>query len=378
MLKIVADENIIFARGAFSHLGEVVLLPGREISRARLVDADILLVRSVTKVDENLLDNTGIKFVGTATIGSDHVDKQYLGSRGIKFTDASGCNADAVAEYVFSALFDIASEMKFNLCEKSIGVIGVGNIGSRVSKFAASLGMKVLKNDPPLKREPNPGDYLELDELMNCDIITLHVPLNMKGIDRTFHLFDKQRLEKIKNGAILINASRGLVIDNNALTDIIQKKDIISVLDVWENEPEINVELLQKTKIGTPHIAGYSYEGKVNGTSILYNAVCNFLKINPVWKPVLPEIDENKIRIINRDINADIQKIISEIYKIKEDDKQLREIQDVTGNERGKYFDGLRKNYRLRREFSNYFIKLKNDDKELERILRDFRFKVIN
>ncbi len=348
------------------------------ITNNEVIDADILLVRSVTNVDRNLLNNSKVKFVGTATIGRDHIDEEYLTSQGIFFTDAAGCNADAVAEYVFTSLFEIAREKRFNLREKSIGIVGVGNIGNRVSKLASSLEMKVLKNDPPLKRLTNREDYLELNELMECDIITLHVPLNMDGLDKTFHLFDHKKLENLEEGTILINASRGAVIDNKALLNIKDKKNISIVLDVWENEPNINSDLLQRTNIATPHIAGYSYEGKVNGTVMLYHALCNFLNKEPEWKPVLPEVSGKMLQLNIQDETNSLQRLFSEIYKIKNDDKQLRNILELQGNEQGKYFDKLRKDYQLRREFSNYFIELNNSNHKIEPFLKTLKFNIID
>jgi len=378
MLKIVADENIILASEAFSSLGNVFLLPGRKITNKEVIDADILLVRSVTKVDKILLNNSKVKFVGTATIGRDHIDQEYLTSQGIFFTDAAGCNADAVAEYVFTSLFEIASEKQFILSEKSIGIIGVGNIGGRVSKLASSLGMKILKNDPPLKRLTKREDYIEVDEILECDIITLHVPLNMDGNDKTFHLFDHQKLEKLKEDTILINASRGAVINNKALLEIKNKNNLYTVLDVWENEPNINNDLLQKTNIATPHIAGYSYEGKVNGTVMLYHALCNFLNEKQEWKPVFPKVTEKTIKVNFQDETNSLQKLFSVIYRIKNDDKQLRNILGMLENERGKYFDKLRKNYQLRREFSNYFLELKNSNPLIQSFLKTFGFNLID
>jgi len=378
MLKIVADENIILASEAFSSLGNVFLLPGRKITNKEVIDADILLVRSVTKVDKNLLNNSKVKFVGTATIGRDHIDQEYLTSQGIFFIDAAGCNADAVAEYVFTSLFEIASEKQFILSEKSIGIIGVGNIGSRVSKLASSLGMKVLKNDPPLKRLTKREDYIEMDEILECDIITLHVPLNMDGVDKTFHLFDHQKLEKLKEDTILINASRGAVINNKALLDIKNKNNLSMVLDVWENEPNINNDLLQRTNIATPHIAGYSYEGKVNGTVMLYNALCNFLNKKPEWEPVFPEVPEKIIKINFQEETNSLQELFSAIYRIKNDDKQLRNILELQENKKGKYFDKLRKDYPLRREFSNYFLELINSNPVIQSFLKTFGFNLID
>ena len=375
MIKIVADENIEFVKEAFSELGTLTVLPGRKISKSDLLDADVLLVRSVTKVNEALLDETKVKFVGTATIGSDHIDKSYLVDNNIFFTDSAGCNSDAVKEYVFTVLFQIAEEQKLNLMDKTLGIVGVGNIGSRVAHVANSMGIKVLKNDPPLKRKSNSPEYLELDELMQADIITIHVPLIKEGIDKTHHLFDETRLKKLKGGTILINSSRGSVIDNNALAKIISDKKLTVILDVWENEPNISQELLDKVKIATPHIAGYSLEGKVNGTVILYNALCNYLKSPLTWSPQLPEINDE---IIISDTNTQqlLQKVFSSIYNIRKDDFNIRKINELTDKERGSYFDSLRKNYALRREFMNYKIRPESDNKEIEEILNVLRFKI--
>ncbi len=377
MIKIVADENIEFVREAFSELGELSVLPGRKISKKELINADVLLVRSVTNVNESLLEGTKIKFVGTATIGNDHIDKEYLASRKIFLTDAAGCNSDAVVEYVFTALFHLADELDIKLKNKTLGIIGVGNIGSRIAHLAENLGMKILKNDPPLKRSTHSEDYLELDELMKADIITLHVPLIKKGADKTTHLFDYTKLKKLKDEAILINTSRGPVIDNDGLAKSIEEKKLNVILDVWENEPDINPELLNKTKIATPHIAGYSLEGKVNGTVILYRALCDFLNTAPTWKPILPKTENDIINLPSMQIEESLDKIFSQIYKIREDDKSLRQLNNIDKLARSSFFDSLRKNYPLRREFSNYKIKMNGRDNELKNILKAFRFEVI-
>jgi len=289
-MNIIVDENIAYAKKAFSEYGDVQLVDGREITNQLLINVDTLLVRSITSVNRYLLDGTKVKFVGTATIGSDHVDLNYLKMNNITFADAKGCNANSVAEYVFTALLKIAVEKKINLSEKAIGIIGIGNIGSRVVKIAKAIGMRVLKNDPPLEREAIGDNFVSLDEALQADIITLHVPLNETGKDKTVHLLNDQNLKKIRKGTILINTSRGAVIDNDALYNIAQRKKLYNILDVWENEPGVNIDLLKITKIGTSHIAGYSLEGKVNGTGMIYYALCNFAGIPPSWKPELPEV----------------------------------------------------------------------------------------
>ena len=374
---LVVDENISFAEEAFSQFGEVRLLPGRKITRETLLSADALIVRSITKVDENLLRDTPVKFVGTATIGTDHIDLEYLNSNKIIFKDAAGCNADAVAEYVFTSISLLANEYSFSFEEKTLGVIGVGNIGSRVARLAESVGMKVLKNDPPLQRRTGSNEYVSLEEALNADIITFHVPLNLEGVDKTFHLINAEKLSSLKRGTILINASRGQVIDNSLLVKFIKEKSLLVNLDVWENEPDINIDLLNQVCIATPHIAGYSLEGKINGTVIIYNALCSFLKVKPMWNPIFQKVRENEITInYNGKLTATLTNIFKSAYAIKEDDARMRRIENLEKKDRSAYFDKLRKEYPFRREFSNYKAVISNGDERILNIIKNFRFQV--
>ncbi|MHB8851949.1 MAG: 4-phosphoerythronate dehydrogenase [Ignavibacteriaceae bacterium] len=374
---LVVDENISFAEEAFSQFGEVRLLPGRKITRETLLSADALIVRSITKVDENLLRDTPVKFVGTATIGTDHIDLEYLKSNKIIFKDAAGCNADAVAEYVFTSISLLANEYSFSFEEKTLGVIGVGNIGSRVARLAESVGMKVLKNDPPLQRRTGSNEYVSLEKALNADIITFHVPLNLEGVDKTFHLINAEKLSSLKRGTILINASRGQVIDNSVLVKFIKEKSLLVNLDVWENEPDINIDLLNQVCIATPHIAGYSLEGKINGTVIIYNALCSFLKVKPMWNPIFQKVRENEITInYNGKLTATLTNIFKSAYAIKEDDARMRRIENLEKKDRSAYFDKLRKEYPFRREFSNYKAVISNGDERILNIIKNFRFQV--
>jgi len=376
-MKIIADENIAFAKEAFSEFGDVQLVDGRKITNQQLINVDALIVRSITNVNSNLLSGTKVKFVGTATIGSDHIDLIYLKKNNITFADAKGCNADSVAEYVFTALLKIAVDENIKLNKKSIGVVGIGNIGSRVVRIAEAFGMKVLKNDPPLEREGIGNDYVSLDEIIQADIITLHVPLNKGGEDKTVHLLNKINLGQIRKKAIITNTSRGAVIDNDALHNIIQEKELNSVLDVWENEPTVDIDLLHITKIGTAHIAGYSLEGKVTGTKMIYEALCNFIGKASSWKPALPEV-ENKEVVLDANKNDELKlyNLLRTAYDIEEDDKRMRNMLKVKREEREDYFDRLRKEYSVRREFSNYIVKLRESEQHLKKILESLRFKV--
>lgn len=377
MLKIIVDENIAFADRAFNSLGKVELVPGRSISNQLIKDADILIVRSITKVDRDLLRNTKVKFVGTATIGTDHIDLDYLKENKIVFADAKGCNAYSVAEYVIAALTNLAVKLNLTLRDKSIGIIGVGNIGSKVAGFTTALGMDVILNDPPLKRLGDTRIFAELDQIFECDIVTLHVPLNLTGEDKTFHLFDFEKLKKLKTNSILINTSRGAVINNSDLLKVIDKKHLNVVLDVWENEPDVNIELLKKIQIGTPHIAGYSYEGKVNGTKMIYDSLCNFLGAENTFSFDL-QVPENSVLSIQKSgsIEERLNKLISNVYSITKDDLRMREMINMPYEKRGIDFDKQRKNYPTRREFINYLVLSDNLTEEEKKLLSGLRFQI--
>lgn len=366
MHKIVADENIPGVRQAFAHLGEITLLPGRTLNREALRDAELLLVRAVTKVDANLLHDTPVRFVATATIGTDHVDANYLAQRGITFTSAAGSNANSVAEYVMAALLHLAVKSARSLSNLTIGIVGVGHIGSRVARMAAGLGMKVLLNDPPLARATPDPKFLPLDALLKSDVITLHTPLTHTGEDATLHLFDRARLMQMKRGSVLFNTCRGEVVDNAALKAVLQRGHLrAAVLDVWENEPAIDAELLPLVEIGTPHIAGYSLDGKLNGTNQIYHAACEFLGVAPQWQieSALPVIAESTIRLEENfeTTETKLDRLIKRVYDITADDRRLRALLNLPAAERGRYFDELRKKYPVRREFQNYTVSGGND-----------------
>lgn len=377
-MKIIVDENIEFGQEAFEQFGEVILSHGRKITNEMLKDAFALIVRSITSVNEELLKGTNVKFVGTATIGTDHLDIEYLDLAKIKYSSAPGCNSFAVTEYVLTALSKISYEQNFNLEDKSLGVIGYGNIGKKITRFAKAIGMKVVVNDPPLKREGYDFNFSDLEEALNCEIITLHVPLNKSGIDKTFHLLDEEKINKLRPGTILINTSRGAVVDNIALLNRLKNKnDITVVLDVWENEPSINQELLQNVFLGTQHIAGYSYEGKVNGTVMIYESLCEFLNEEKLWQPKLKQVDDNKISLAKEEAENLLYSITNKIYPIQQDSQTLKSYAELNTAELAKQFDLLRKNYKLRREFNNYFIQTDNLTVQQKSILEKLRFNFV-
>jgi erythronate-4-phosphate dehydrogenase len=380
-VKIVADENIPFVEKCFSSIGDVTLACGREITPELVKDADVLLVRSITKVGGDLLAGSSVRFAATATIGTDHVNQKYLEDNGVGFASAPGANSNSVAEYVVAALLALGKKHKFVLEGKSIGVVGVGNVGSKVAKKAAALGMKVLLNDPPLQRLSSDAKYLPLDELYGCDFITMHTPLTLDGMDKSFHLADSEFFSKLRPEVFFINTSRGGVVDTAAIKNAIALKKIAgAVLDVWENEPNIDTELLLAVDLSTPHIAGYSYDGKVAGMIMIYQAACRHFGVEPVCRieEFLPEADVPVIEIDpdSADEQTIIHDTVQQVYVINRDDFNTREILIVPEDQRGQWFDGLRKNYPVRREFQNTRIVFKKPDEKLQAKLTDIGFRV--
>lgn len=375
MLNIIVDENIAFADSAFNQFGRVELVPGRKITNSLLKEVDVLIVRSITNVDGNLLKNTPVKFVGTATIGTDHIDLEYLKVNNIFFADAKGCNAYSVAEYVIAALLNLAVNFEFSLRDKSIGIVGVGNVGSKVARFVNTHGMKVLLNDPPLKRDGDKRNFVEFDEILKCDIITVHTPLNLSGVDKTHHLFNKSNLYKLKDGTIIINTSRGAVINNLDLLNAIDEKKLKVVLDVWENEPNFNEDLLKKVLIATPHIAGYSQEGKVNGTKLIFESLSKFLNVETTFNLKLDKPQNSDLDFQNNDrIELALNNIISSIYSINNDNDKMKKSYLMNAQEQVEYFDLQRKKYPIRREFNNYNVNSEFMSEEVKNLFNTLRF----
>lgn len=379
-MKFVVDKNIPLAEKAFASLGEVSLLETGTFTNESVRDADVIVVRSETKVNKTLLDGSRVKFVGTATIGTDHIDLDYLNSQGIAFASAPGCNSNSVKEYVVAALLYLSVTQGCSLKGKTIGVVGVGNVGSKVVKAAKALGMTVLQNDPPRARAENNSAFLPLDDLMQADIITLHVPLTKTGIDATYHLFDEERIFKMKPGTIFINTARGAVVDTTSLKKAISNKHISStVIDVWENEPDIDTELLSMVTIGTPHIAGYSLEGKTNAISIIRSAVCKHFNIDSVWNHLdelsKPEITDIKVSVEDDSIEKILHDIVCYCYNISYDNDKLFGMLTILKSYRPDYFRKLRTMYRTRHEFGNYTVHLPLHHNSIKEILLELGFK---
>jgi erythronate-4-phosphate dehydrogenase len=379
IMKIVADENIPYVAEAFRKLGDVVTYPGRRIDSRAVRDAGILLVRSITRVDEHLLRGSGVRLVATATIGYDHIDLDYLRSERIEFASAAGCNANSVAEYVVAALLILARRYRFSLSRKTIGVVGVGKVGSRVVEKTNTLGMSVLQNDPPLERKTGKACFRTLDELLpRSDILTLHVPLTCEGQDATYHMADESLFRKMKNGSFLINTSRGAVVSNTHLVTALKQGRLEgAVLDVWENEPKISEDLLRAVDLGTPHIAGYSLDGKTNATVFIYRAACHFLNLPCEWElPLLPSPPHPKIALeeVERNDEEILSEIVKRAYDIERDDKALREILNIPSTKRKRFFDELRSGYPLRREFGSFEVKLGGVNERLRRKIAGIGF----
>jgi erythronate-4-phosphate dehydrogenase len=371
-MKIVADDKIPFLKGALEQYAEVQYVPGKQITNGMLRDADALLIRTRTKCTPNLLEGTNVKFIGTATIGFDHIDIQYCERNHITWTNAPGCNSSSVQQFIAAALLELSYQENFTLKDKTLGIVGVGNVGSKVEKFATLAGMKVLLNDPPRSRIEGGDKFQNLDILLQeSDIITIHVPLNIVGEDQTYHLFDEQHFHKMKKNAWFFNSSRGEVNDTVALKKMIHSGKLEgTVLDVWENEPDIDQDLMQMAKFASPHIAGYSTDGKANGTAIVVNRLKKHFNLPGAdWFPGnIPEPESPVISIncMGKSEEEILREAVNHTYNIMEDDIKLRHSPSDFEKQRG--------NYRLRREFPAYTVNLKGGTENVRMMLENLGF----
>ncbi len=379
-MKILADENIPLVADAFGPLGDVRAVAADRITPALLCDAQALLVRSVTPVGRALLEGSAVQFVATATIGTDHVDRAYLARRGIGFASAQGSNARSVAEYVFAALAVLAERGGWRLEEQTLGIVGVGNIGSRVARIAEGLGMTVLLNDPPLARRTGDPKYVPIEALADADIVTFHVPLAREGPDATYHMINESLMGRLKRGVILLNTSRGSVAETAALKAAHAAGRVGAlVLDVWENEPAIDLELLDAADLATPHIAGYSYDGKVNGTRMILEALCRHFGLARDWdpSPLMPPPRMPRVRLpAGVDRQQAIRYATRAAYDIEVDDAHLRAMGGMPAHARAAYFGSLRRDYPLRREFPETTVELPRADARVRSALETLGFSV--
>jgi erythronate-4-phosphate dehydrogenase len=380
-MKILVDRNIPYAEEVFSRAGVVTTYSEEILSPRATRQVDALVVRAVTPVNAGIIDGSNIRFVATASSGTDHVDLEYLNAHHIGWASAPGCNANAVAEYVVAALLHLAANHNLKLAGKSLGIIGVGHIGGRVARKAEALGMKVVLNDPPLGRETGDARYRPLEDLLGCDFITLHTPLTLDGIDKTYHLINEKFLSSLKGGSFLINSSRGPVVDSNALKQALTENHLAgAVLDVWENEPGIDVELMGIVDIATPHIAGYSIQGRVAGAMIVYESLCRYFELKSQ-----ADIDEflplhNKPRILIDPTSGKeeeiLKRIVAQVCSIESDDRMLREIESLSADEGAIRFRNQRSTYSLRWEFHHVDVELQPFDSGLAARLDMLGFRV--
>lgn len=382
-MLIVADENIPLLDAFFGDIGEIRRVAGRTISAEEVRDADVLLVRSVTRVDRTLLEGSRVQFVGTATIGTDHIDLDWLKESGIQFSAAPGCNANSVAEYVLAVLSLYAERCALgDWSQLSVGIVGVGNVGSELAEKLTRLGFRTKLCDPPrADSEPDsPNTFVDLNEALACDVVSFHTPLTRDSAHPTFHLVGEQELAELTSEQLLINAGRGEVIDGAALCRRLGEANApLVALDVWEQEPLISSELVGRVWLATPHIAGYSLEGKVQGTEMIYQAISRFMGL-PTRKQAgqfLPEPALSKVSFTSAaDEHVAIQIALRACYDPRQDDARLRHAMKAPANERGAAFDRLRRDYPVRRECSSLKVQLKGTSKSLQDSFRAVGFKL--
>lgn len=355
-MKIVIDDKIPYIRDAVDRLGiEAVYMPGSGISPADVRDADALIVRTRTRCDKSLLGGSRVSFVATATIGYDHIDTRYMDEAGITWMNCPGCNSSSVAQYMRSVLILLKNEKGMNPAGTTIGVVGCGHVGSKVAGVARQAGMRVLVCDPPLELSGTAAGRYSFATLADiareCDIITFHVPLTKDGPHATYHLADKAFMESLRRCPVIINTSRGSVVDNDALADALYINKVRdAVIDTWENEPDISLRLLDMAYIGTPHIAGYSADGKVNADNMVLEGLCRHFGISltdRIIPPALPnavfQAAKDRLLHTKRPPFATQEECLAlALYNPLTDSKNLKDAPHR--------FEELRGNYPLRRE----------------------------
>ena len=379
-MQIIADENIPAAKAAFSVFGDVQTVHGRSLSAKDVADADVLLVRSVTRINKDLLSASRVRFVGSATIGTDHVDLDWLASQQIAFANAPASNAVSAAEYVMSSLLTVARKRGQLLDDLVLGIIGCGNVGSRVQRRAEAMGLRCLVCDPPRAEREGMDGFVDMAEIANADVVSVHVPLVLQGPHQTRNLVSEAFISELKPHAIFINTARGDVVDERALKAKRQQYDDFGlILDVWNNEPMIDVELVQLADIATPHIAGYSIDGKLLATSMLYQALGEFTGKTGSWvmQQELPRPDTPLINLTaDMDRIAALSHCLWQVYDVAADHQRLLAILQMPDNERGAAFDRLRKEYPSRRECSAYEVTGQGLADEVTSMLRAFDFEL--
>ncbi len=348
MPNVVADANIPCLDETFGSHARVVRREGRRICRADLADAEALLVRSVTRVDSDLLKGTPVKFVGTATIGTDHLDTAWLDAAGITWASAPGCNAAAAAQYTLAMMMLACERLESDFFEQTVGIIGHGNVGSRLAALLQALGVECVANDPPLEAAGQRG-LVSLDKALAQDIVSLHVPLTRTGPHPTWRMISEHELGRIPDGGVLVNAARGDVLDGDALLRELAIGRLHAALDTWPGEPEADPALVTAATVATPHVAGYSHEGKVNGTYMIYGKFLSWLGQGRLMSGLVPET-------LMSPTASSLTKLIVNVTGVERDDARLRKILDLEQHRVAAAFDRLRAEYPTRHEFTNYRV----------------------
>jgi erythronate-4-phosphate dehydrogenase len=376
-LKIIADDKIPFLKGVLEPYADIVYLPGAKITAADVSDADAIFTRTRTKCNETLLKGSSVKLIATATIGFDHIDTDYCDAAGIRWVNAPGCNSWSVQQYITAVIVTLAKEKSFTPADLTLGVIGVGNVGSKVVRVAEALGMRVLQNDPPRAEREGEAAFTALDNLLSeSDIVTCHTPLTKEGIYRTYHLATDDFFAKMKPGSVFINTSRGPVTDTEALKRAIQSGRLSAyILDVWEGEPNPDRDLLNGAFIGTPHIAGYSSDGKANGTAACIREFCNFFNLNilPDWYPGDVPPPPMPVSIVIDGSGKSNEQIffeaVTHTYPVWEDSNRLKASPETFEEQRGGYW--------IRREFKNFTVHPVNIGDDTVESLRRIGFRIV-
>ncbi|MFV0289342.1 MAG: 4-phosphoerythronate dehydrogenase [Mangrovibacterium sp.] len=373
-MRIVIDDKIPYIQGVLEPFAEVIYKNGGKINHSDLINTDAIIIRTRTICNAELLEGTSVKFIATATIGFDHIDTDYCKNAGIFWTNAPGCNSGSVLQYIASALVYIANSSKLNLCDKTIGIVGVGNVGKKIAAFCHTIGMKVLLNDPPREEIEGKTNFVDIETIQKkADIITFHVPLIENGDNATSHLVNDEFITKCKPSVFFINSCRGEIIDNKSLAQAISQNKINgAVVDCWENEPLIDDYLLELSLLTTPHIAGYSRDGKANGTSMSVQALSKFFNIGiNEWTCQSIEDAQTKMIIIdglNKSAFEILSEAINSTYQIEIDSYRLKSNKLL--------FEELRGNYPVRREFPYYNILASNISKKTAELLSNIGFNV--
>jgi len=372
---LIIDDAIPYAHEIFSHLGKVISLPGKSIDAQSVKDADALIVRSRTQVNESLLKGSRIQFVGSTVVGLDHIDQAYLKEKGIHFYSAQGCNANSVAEFIISALFNLAEQFDFDIFTKTLGIVGVGHVGSLVHQKASALGINCLLNDPPRQRsEPSNernDQFVDLDQCLKADIITFHTPLTLTGEDATLNLLSPQRLTQIRPDQILINAARGGIINEQAWSQTATKANVI---DCWNNEPNILENLYQTAYLATPHIAGHSLDAKVAGSAMVYQALCDFWQIpsQQNWPKSLPPAPKSINLVQQETLQKTLNQLFKQTHNIHNDDQAIRALsmEEIVNK-----YELYRRNYPIYREWHAHTVNTP-DNQELVHLLKVLGFQL--